>query len=38
MLLNDCYDMRRPVKRDFQISMTCRDSLAPALGRQRKRA
>jgi len=37
-LLNDCYDMRRPVERNFQISMTYRDSLAPAPARQRNSA
>ena len=37
-LLNDCYDMRRPVERNFQISMTYRDSLALAPARQRKSA
>ncbi len=35
-LLNHCYDMRRPVERDFSIGMTYRDSLAPVPAVRRK--
>jgi LacI family transcriptional regulator len=37
-LLNLCYDMRRPVMRDFPVSVTLRASLAPAPTGRRKAA
>lgn len=37
-LLNLCYDMRRPVTRDFPVSLTVRASLAKAVGGRRKAA
>ena len=35
-LLNRCYDLQRPVARDFPVSVTLRASLAKAGGRRRK--
>jgi LacI family transcriptional regulator len=37
-LLNLCYDMRRPVTREFPVSVTLRASLAKAPGAKRKAA
>jgi LacI family transcriptional regulator len=37
-LLNLCYDMRRPVTREFPVSLTLRASLATAPGGRRKAA
>jgi LacI family transcriptional regulator len=37
-LLNLCYDMKRPVSRDFPVSVTMRASLAKAPGARRKAA
>jgi LacI family transcriptional regulator len=37
-LLNLCYDMKRPVTRDFPVSVTLRASLAKAVGGRRKAA
>jgi LacI family transcriptional regulator len=37
-LLNLCYDMRRPVTREFPVSVTLRASLATAPGGRRKAA
>jgi LacI family transcriptional regulator len=37
-LLNRCYGLRRPVERDFPVSVTLRASLAKAGGRKRKAA
>jgi LacI family transcriptional regulator len=37
-LLNLCYDLRRPVMRDFPVSLTVRASLARAHGKRRKAA
>jgi LacI family transcriptional regulator len=37
-LLNLCYDMKRPVSRDFPVSVTLRASLARAPGARRKAA
>jgi LacI family transcriptional regulator len=37
-LLNLCYDMKRPVTRDFPVSVTLRASLSKAAGGKRKAA
>jgi LacI family transcriptional regulator len=37
-LLNQCYDMKRPVTRDFPVSLTLRASLSKAAGGKRKAA
>jgi LacI family transcriptional regulator len=37
-LLNLCYDMKRPVTREFPVSVTLRASLSKAVGSKRKAA